>query len=78
MPEEGADFVGRFRRKNVLELAGLLLDLRFAVHRQAVGEEPLGQPMPSNNAAGPLAAAGREFDDQLPSPIDAATGFSAS
>src|SRR5450631_2271170 len=38
MAEECADLVGRFRRKNVLELAGLLLDLRFAVHRQAVSE----------------------------------------
>jgi len=38
MPKERADFVGRFRRQYVLELACLLLDLRLAVHRQAVGE----------------------------------------
>src|ERR1700677_2379772 len=39
MSEECADLVGRFRRKDVLELAGLLLDLRFAVHGQTVGKK---------------------------------------
>src|SRR5580658_4026153 len=42
MSKECTDFVSRFRRKNVLELAGLLLDLGFAVHGKAVGEEALG------------------------------------
>src|ERR1700689_352375 len=32
MPQEGADFVGRFRRQDVFELARLLLDFRLAVH----------------------------------------------
>src|SRR6267142_6657755 len=38
MIEEGADFVGGFGRQDMLELAGLLFDFRFAVHSKAVGE----------------------------------------
>jgi len=63
MPEERADLVGRFRRKNVLELACLLLDLAFAVHGETVGEQAFRQAMAPNNARGPLASARREFDN---------------
>src|ERR1700687_569123 len=59
MPQECADLIGRFGRKNVLKLAGLLLDLRLAVHRQAVSKQPLGQPMPSDDAACSIAPAWR-------------------
>src|SRR5579864_1033102 len=60
VPEECTDLVRGFGGKNVLKLAGLLLDLRLAVHRQAVRKKPLGQPMPSNDAAGAFAASRRE------------------
>src|SRR5579864_2230940 len=43
--EEGADFICCLGRKNMLELAGLLLDLRLAVHRKTVGEESVLQTM---------------------------------
>ncbi len=88
MAEEAADLVGGFGGKNVLELAGLLFDLRFAVERQAVGEEPLGQAMAANNVGGAQAAARRELDDvvpsprvpspKLPSPVDTPAGLRAS
>ena len=61
--EEAADFVGGFGREDVFELAGLLFNFGFAVHRKAVGEQALGQAMTANDAAGALAAAGRKFDD---------------
>ena len=64
MAEEGADLVGGFGRKDVLELAGLLLDFGLAVHGQAVGEQALGQAMAADDVGGALAAAGGEFDDQ--------------
>ena len=64
MSEEGADLVSRFGREDVLELAGLLLDLGFAVHRQAVGKQSLGQAVPADDAAGALTAAWSEFHDQ--------------
>ena len=56
MPQKSADLVGSFGRKNVLELASLLLDFRFAVHGQAIGKQPLCQAVPADNAAGALAA----------------------
>src|SRR5277367_5975430 len=62
MSQKRANLVGRFRRQNVFELAGLLLDLRFAVHRQTVGEKPLGQPVAPNNTARAFASAWRKFD----------------
>jgi hypothetical protein len=62
--EERADLVGRFGGEDVLELAGLLLDLGFAVHGEAVGEKALGQAVATNDVAGAFAAARREFDDQ--------------
>src|SRR5271155_5069895 len=64
VPEEGADLVGSFQRKDVLELAGLLLDLRFAVHCQTVSKQALSQAVPADDAARPFAAAGREFHNQ--------------
>ena len=63
MAEEGADFIRRFGRKNVLKLACLLLDLAFAVHGETVGEQAFRQAMASNNAGGTLPSAGREFDN---------------
>src|SRR5580658_11080481 len=62
--EERADFIGGLGRENVFELAGLLLDFRFAVHGQAVGEKPLRQTMTANDAAGALAAACGQFDNR--------------
>ena len=62
--EECADLVRRFRGKNVLELAGLLLNLGLAVHGQTVSEQPLSQPVPADDAARALAAARSEFDNQ--------------
>ena len=59
MAEERADFVGGFRRKDVLELAGLLFDFGFAVHGQAVSEEALGQAVAADDAAGAVASAAR-------------------
>ncbi len=47
----------------MFELAGLLLDFRFAVHGQAVGKKALSQAMAPDDAAGTFAAARREFHD---------------
>ena len=63
MPKERADFVSSFRRKNMLELAGLLLDLGLTVQRQAIGKKSLGQPMSANHIRRALSASWREFDD---------------
>ena len=62
--KESADLVSRFGRKDVLELAGLLLDLGFAVHGQAIGKQSLRQAVTADDAAGAFAAARREFHDQ--------------
>ena len=64
--EECADLVGRFGRQDVFELAGLLLDFGFAVHGEAVGEKPLCQTMPSNDASRTFASARRQLDDHRP------------
>src|SRR5207245_11748802 len=64
MPEEGANLVGSFRRQNVLEFAGLLFDFRFAVHGQAVGEQPLGKAVAADDAASPFPTAGRKRHNQ--------------
>src|ERR1022692_4548305 len=53
MAQECADLVGNFRREDMLEFAGLLLDLRFAVHRQAVGKQALRQSVTADDAPGP-------------------------
>jgi hypothetical protein len=42
MVEKSANLVGGFGRKDVLELARLLLDFGFAVHGERVGEQALG------------------------------------
>ena len=49
MSQERADFIRRFLRKNVFELAGLLGDLCFTFHVQTVGEKALGQAVAANN-----------------------------
>src|SRR5580658_5561525 len=64
MSEKGAYLVRGFRREDVFELAGLLLDFRFAVHGQAVGKEALGQAMATDDAAGAFSPARREFHNQ--------------
>jgi len=64
MAEEGADLVGCLGGEDVLELAGLLLDLGLAVHGETVGEETLGEAVTADDAAGALASAWRQFDDQ--------------
>ena len=63
MSEKRANFVGRFRREDMLELARLLLDFGFAVHGKAIGEEALRQSMTPDDASGTLAPARGEFDD---------------
>ena len=40
--EERANLIRRSGREDVLELAGLLLDFRLALHGKAVGEQALG------------------------------------
>lgn len=42
MPKERADLVRSLWRKDVLELASLLLNFGLAIHGQTVGKEPLG------------------------------------
>src|SRR5580692_2108463 len=73
--QECADFIGGFGRKNVLELAGLLLDFGFAVHGEAVGEQALSQTVTANDVGGALTAAGREFNDHAAVAGRDASGF---
>lgn len=61
--EEGANLVGCLRRQNVLELAGLLLDFGLAIHREGVGEKPLGQPVTTDDIGGSLEPARRQLHD---------------
>jgi len=61
--EESANLVGGSGRENVFELAGLLLDFRFAIHCKTVGEEALGETMAADNAARAVAAAGSQRND---------------
>jgi hypothetical protein len=58
MSKEGADFIGRFGRKNVLELAGLLLDFRFAVERQAISKKALREAVTANDISRSLSPTG--------------------
>src|SRR5438477_10697218 len=60
MSEEGADLVSRSWRQDVLKLAGLLLDFGLTIHGETVREEPLGETVPANDAAGLLASSRRE------------------
>src|SRR5438876_11897144 len=66
MSKKCADLVGRFRGKNVLELARLLLDLRLAVERQAVSEQTFGEPVTANNVGCSLPPTRREGDYKAP------------
>src|SRR3984957_431338 len=63
MSEEAADLVGGFRRQDVFELAGLLLDFGLAIQGQAVSEETFGQTMPANDIGRPLSSTGSKFHD---------------
>src|ERR1700693_1688734 len=63
MPEEAADLVVSFRREDVFELAGLLLDFGLAVQRQAVSEETFRQTMAANDVGSPMPSAGGKFHD---------------
>ena len=47
----------------MFELACLLLNLRFAVHGEAICEKSLGEAMAANNAAGQASSALGELDD---------------
>jgi hypothetical protein len=48
----------------VLKLASLLLDLRFAVQRKAVGEEPLSKAVPPDDIPGALTSPVSQSYDQ--------------
>jgi hypothetical protein len=63
MSEESTDFLGRFGGKDVLELAGLLLDLGLTVEGQAVGKQSLRQTMTADNIGCLLAAAVSKFNN---------------
>jgi hypothetical protein len=63
MSEEGADFVGRLGGKNVLELAGLLLDFRFTVESQTVGKKALCETVPADNVSRSLSAPRSQLDN---------------
>ncbi len=65
MVEELANLVGGFGGKDVLELAGLLLDFGFAVHGKRIGEQALGQAVAADDVGSALMAARGEFDDGL-------------
>ena len=67
-PRKRADLIGGFRREDVLKLASLLLDFRFAVHSEAVGEKPLRQTVTANDVSRSLSPARREFDDHAAVP----------
>ena len=62
--EEGADLVGGFAREYVLELASLLLDFRFTVHGERIGEQAFRQAVAADDVGGALVSAGGEFDDR--------------
>src|SRR3954469_16727327 len=54
MPQEGADPVRSLGRKNVLELARLLLDLGLILHVQRLREQPFGEAMAPDHVRGTL------------------------
>ena len=64
MAQEGTDLVGGLGRQDVFELASLFLDFRLAVHGETVGKKALGKAMTANDAAGALASARGQLDDQ--------------
>src|SRR5437867_779699 len=57
MSEKCADLVRGLRRKDVLEFAGLLLNLALALQRETVRKQPLGKAVPSNDVCGPVPSA---------------------
>ena len=61
--EEGTYLLGGFGRKDVFELACLLLNLALVLHAEALGEEALGETVTTNNASGALTSARSEFND---------------
>src|SRR5271165_7109434 len=61
--EERTDLVSRFSREDMFELAGLLLDFRFAVHRKTVGKQALSQAVTADDAAGAFASARSQLND---------------
>ena len=60
--QEGADAVRRFRRQDMLELAGLLLDYRLVRYPQSLHEQDFRQPVTSDDVFCALAAAIRELN----------------
>ena len=63
MAEETADLVGGLGRQDVFKLAGLLLDLGFAVEGKTVGEEALSQAMSADDVSRALTAMGCQLDN---------------
>ncbi len=82
MTQKRADLIRGFGRKDVFELARLLLDLRLAIQSQAVGKQPLRKPVPADDVGRALAPARCKLDNHaaimLPSPIETEVGFKAS
>src|SRR4051812_39369257 len=66
MPQKRADAVGSFRRKNVLELASLLLDLGLIFYVQSFDEQPFGQSVTADHVLCALAAALGKFQRDVP------------
>jgi hypothetical protein len=62
--KERADLVRSFRRENVLEFAGLLLDFRFTFQCQAIREKTLREAVPTNDVRSSLPSARGQFNDQ--------------
>src|SRR2546426_5229903 len=63
MTQKRADLIRGFGRKDVLELARLLLDLRIAIQGRAVGKQRLRKPVPADDVGGALAPARRKLDN---------------
>lgn len=61
--QKRADLIGSFGREDVFELAGLLLNFGFAVERETVGEEALGEAVAANDVGGFLTASICEFNN---------------
>ena len=73
--EKRTDFVCSFRRKNVLELAGLLFDFRLAVHGQSVGKKTLGKAVAADDVGSALSSARRKLYDHAAVSGGNARGF---
>src|SRR5437870_13479681 len=63
MTQKRADLIRGFGRKDVFELARLLLDLGLAILSQAVGKQPLRLPVSANDVGGALARTWCELYD---------------